>query len=204
MSTSNEHRAGASSPDGPPPHAVTQLLEALRHDDAGSTALDALFREVYDELQQLAHAQRRKLGGGDTMRTTALVHEAYRKLSRNASDAEWLDRTHFFAVAAKAMRHILINYARRKNAQKRGGEWTQIQLDDTPLGTVDRAQILLDLDDALDRLETIDARMAQVVELRFFTGLSQKEIADALGVSTRTVRRDWRAARAWLADALRD
>lgn len=181
---------------------VTRLLSDLRSDDSPPEALDALFETVYDELQQVARAQRRKLGAGETMRTTALVHETYRKLV-DVSSADWEDRVHFFAVAAKAMRHILINYARKQNAQKRGGDWTQLALEDAPIGDVDRAEILLELDDALNRLADIDARRAKVVEYRFFTGLNQEEIAHVLDVSTRTVRRDWRAARAWLADALR-
>lgn len=181
---------------------VTRLLADLRSDDPTSASLDALFETVYDELQHVARAQRRKLGAGETMRTTALVHETYRKLV-DVSNADWEDRVHFFAVAAKAMRHILINYARKQNAQKRGGDWTQLALEDAPIGDVDRAEILLELDDALNRLAEIDARRAKVVEYRFFTGLNQEEIAHVLDVSTRTVRRDWRAARAWLADALR-
>ncbi len=178
---------------------VTRLLQTLR--EGSDTVVDVLFDRVYDELRRLAHRQLNRLRPGQTLNTTALVHEAYLKLV-NQSEAEWEDRTHFFAVAAKAMRHIIINYARKKSAEKRGGDAEHVTFNERLMAPQDSAEALITVDRALDHLAEQDERMAKVVELRFFGGLTQKESAAALNVSTRTVRRDWKAARAWLSKAL--
>jgi RNA polymerase sigma factor (TIGR02999 family) len=178
---------------------VTRLLQTLR--EGSDTVVDALFDRVYEELRALAHRQLNRLRPGQTLNTTALVHEAYLKLV-DQSEADWEDRTHFFAVAAKAMRHIIINYARKKSAEKRGGEDDPVPFDERIMAPQDSAEALITVDRALDQLAEQDERMAKVVELRFFGGLTQKESAAALDVSPRTVRRDWKAARAWLSKAL--
>lgn len=179
---------------------VTQLLRALRE---GDEVVDALFDRVYDDLHGLAHRQLNRLRPGQTLNTTALVHEAYLKLV-DQSEADWEDRTHFFAVAATAMRHIIINYARKQGAEKRGGDAEHVDFDERIMAPQESAEALVIVDRALDRLAERDERMARVVELRFFGGLTQEESAEALDVSTRTVRRDWKAARAWLSKALSD
>jgi len=178
---------------------VTALLQALDSED--DEVVDALFDRVYDELHDLAHRQLQRLKPGQTLNTTALVHEAYLKLV-DQSEAEWEDRTHFFAVSATAMRHVIINYARKQSAQKRGGEVTHVEFNERIMAPQEGAEALITVDRALDRLAERDERMARVVELKFFGGLTQKESAAVLDVSTRTVRRDWTAARAWLSKAL--
>jgi RNA polymerase sigma factor (TIGR02999 family) len=161
-------------------------------------ALDQLFGRVYDELRRLAH-HIRDGGGSDTLNTTALVHEAYIKLAASPS-LRVRSREHFFAVAARAMRQILVDAARRRMTQKRGGEAPpSITLDESLYAAPVRPAQLLALDEALTRLEAIDARRARVVEHRIFAGLTADETATLLGVSRPTVERDWRAARAWLA-----
>jgi RNA polymerase sigma factor (TIGR02999 family) len=165
----------------------------------GADALppDALFERVYDSLKGLAHSVR--VGrAGDTLSTTALVHEAFLKLSASSA-AGWKDEAHFFAVAARAMRQILVDAARRNVAQKRGGSASLlVSYDDAAHPAPIRPAELLALDAALDRLSRMDERRASVVEHRIFCGLSTVETAALLGVSTGTVERDWRAARAWL------
>lgn len=182
----------------PQSHSATQLLARMR---AGDTAApEALFAAVYEELRRLARQVR---GGraGDTLRTTALVHEAYVKLtSGNAPDYE--GRLHFFRTAARAMRQILTDAARRRLADKRGGGLPTVTFDEGVHAAPVDAERLLALDEAIDRLEALDPRAAQVVECRFFAGLSVEETAVALDISPRTVKRDWRAARAFLADDL--
>ena len=178
---------------------VTALLEDLR--EGGEGIVDRLFPLVYDELQRLAHRQLQRQRPGQTLNTTALVHEAYLKLV-DQTQAAWNDRAHFFAVSAKAMRHIILNYARDQSAQKRGGERERVTFDERLMVPQERAQTLLLLDEVLDRLTERDARMGRVVELRFFGGMTEKEIAQVLDVSARTVRRDWRSARAWLSRVL--
>lgn len=184
-----------------PDHDVTELLQALGAGNEG--ALDELFGVVYGELRRLAHDQRKRWIGEETLNTTALIHEAYLKLARG-EDARWQDRGHFFAVASKAMRHILIDRARRSRATKRGGKEAPGSLSesDTPEIEATALEDLLALDEALDLLQAQDARQAQVVECRFFGGLGVDETAEAVGVSSATVKRDWRAARVWLYDAL--
>lgn len=179
---------------------VTQLLRDLQE---GDEVVDALFDRVYDELHGLAHRQLNRLRPGQTLNTTGLVHEAYLKLV-DQSEADWEDRTHFFAVAATAMRHIIINYARKQSAEKRGGDAEHVAFDEQIMAPQESAEALVTVDRALDRLAERDERMARVVELRFFGGLTQEESAAVLDVSARTVRRDWTAARAWLSKALSD
>ncbi len=161
-------------------------------------AVDQLFAQVYDELRRLAR-QVRGGRGGDTLNTTALVHEAWLKLA-GSSSLTVQGRAHFFAVAARAMRQILVDAARRRMAQKRGGDTPpSITFDEANHAEPVRASELIALDEALPRLETIDPRRARVVEHRIFAGLTSRETAELLDVSEPTVQRDWRAARAWLA-----
>lgn len=188
-----------SPPDraGPPvdPSEVTRLLEAARGGDA--RALDELYPLVYQELRGVAH---RALGGGrpgDTLDTTALVHEAYLKL-HGASAFQPQDRRHFFAVAARAMRQIVVDHARSRAAQKRGGAYQRVDLDAATISADDSGAALLALEEALRKLGDLNGRLAQVVELRFFGGLSVEETAEVLEVDPRTVKRDWRKARAVL------
>jgi RNA polymerase sigma factor (TIGR02999 family) len=173
---------------------ITALLTALRDGDRG--ALDRLFPLVYHELRDRAHRQLARHRPGDTLSTTALVHEAYLKLTDSAHQT-YHDRVHFFAVASRAMRQILVDYARRSMAAKRSGGHA-VSLDPDALADPGRAEELLALDEALTQLEKVDERLARIVELRFFGGLSVEETADALGISPRTVKRDWRKARAFL------
>lgn len=177
---------------------VTELLAAWRAGDAG--AVDALFPLVYAELRRIAGRQVGRSIGQATVGATALVHEAYIKLVDHTR-AQVQDRHHFFAVAAKAMRQILVDYVRRRGARKRGGN--RIERLDTDGVSVD-AQVfeLLAIDRALARLESIDARLGELVELRVFAGLSVPEAADAMGLSERTVKRDWQKARAFLVHEL--
>jgi len=182
------------------PKRITHILEAVRNGDEGS--LDRLFEVVYDDLKQRAHFQ--LAGSSPTLDTTALVHEAYVKLT-SGTNPQWQDRTHFFRVAARAMRQILIDRARRHLSQKRGAGAVQVNLDDIELGAANpdtSAETLMALDEALSRLAEQSTRLSQVVELRFFGGLSVQETASALDVSERTVKRDWRLARAFLHEAL--
>lgn len=180
---------------------VTQRLRAIR--SLRDPAADELFALVYDELRRLAAAQLRKERPGHTLTPTALVHEAYIKLVEQTR-VDWKNRAHFFAVAARAMRRILIDYARKRGAKKRGAGERPLVI---TLGAgrderATRLDELLTLDDALERLRALDERRARVVELRFFAGLQHREIGTALGVSEPTARRDWRLARAWLSREL--
>lgn len=185
-----------SAADGSDPREdVTELLAAARAGD--SSAAERLFAAVYADLKRIA---RRQLGGaGETLSPTALVHEAYLRLARPGALGQH-DRTHFFAVAARAMRQILVDHARRKAADKRGGGIAAGELDEGRIaaGGETAAEDLLALDAALARLAAADERLARVVELRFFGGLELAEIADVVGVSERTLKRDWRRARAFL------
>jgi RNA polymerase sigma factor (TIGR02999 family) len=173
---------------------VTQHLQALQNGD--DSAPDALWDEVYDELHRIAQRQLRRQRPGDTLNTTALVHEAYLKLTQ--SETSYEDRLHFYAVSATAMRHIIIDHARAKQRQKRGGDRNRTPLRPNHLPVHQRAEVLIDLDDALDRLADLRERLAKVVEYRFFGGMTEEEIADLLDLSPRTVRRDWKKAKAWL------
>lgn len=178
-------------PDGD----ITQLLLSWRSGDRSSA--DQLFARVYDELHAIAHRQLRRRRPGETLSTTALVHEAYLKLVDH-SRLEVKDRNHFFALAARAMRQILVDYARRRSAQKRGGGVPTALLDEGRVPVATRAAEVVAIDDALIRLAALDERLSQVVELRFFGGLSVEEAAEVMGCSDRTIKRDWRKARAYL------
>jgi RNA polymerase sigma factor (TIGR02999 family) len=174
---------------------ITQLLKGVQRGDR--SAFDRLLAVVYEELKRVAQRQMRRERAGHTLDTTALVHEAYLKLV-DQSEAVWQDRAHFFGVAARAMRQVLIDHARRRVAQKRGGGWERATLDEDLLGEQAPMEELVALDDALERLGQLDPRLVQVVEYRFFGGLTEEETAALLGITTRTVQRDWAKARAWL------
>jgi RNA polymerase sigma factor (TIGR02999 family) len=175
-------------------HEVTQLLQRVRAGDAD--ARDRLFPLVYEELRQVARRALRRERPDHTMRPTELVHEAFLKLGSAA--APWQDRAHFFGVAARAMRQILVDHARRRMAGKRGGGMIMTTLEDVGAEEGLPPEEVLALDAALDRLEKQDPRLRALVEYRFFGGLSDKEIAELLQISERTVNRDWAKARAWL------
>lgn len=183
---------------------ITGLLAAARQGDGNAT--QRLITLVYDELRAMARRQLRHWRQGQTITTTALVHETYLKLvDRNSTT--WDDRSHFFGVAALAMRHILVDAARRRVAKKRGGEEVRITFDELRLGgeTRDaeaRAVEILAIDRALTSLSALDGRLSRLVELRFFAGLTEEEAAEVMGTSERTVRRDWRKARSFLFQAL--
>lgn len=173
----------------------TQLLSrVVRGEDQ---ALDELIPIVYAELRGIARGQRGRLGGGETFNTTALVNEAFLKLA-GGRKPKWNDRCHFFAVAATIMRQILVDHARRRGSRKRGGGWQRIDLADVQLSADDQAELILDLDNALEALARLNPRLTRVVECRYFAGLGNDETAVALGVTEKTVRRDWIKARAWL------
>ncbi|MCA9291408.1 MAG: sigma-70 family RNA polymerase sigma factor [Phycisphaerales bacterium] len=175
----------------------------LTHFVAGEiSAAEALFPLVYDELRAIAAAQLRGFAGARTLQPTAIVHEAFLRLIKR--ETSFADAAHFKAVAAKAMRSLLIDHVRRKNATKRGGDHSRITLTDVPLSTTSTDVDLLALDESLEDLKALDARRARVVECRFFGGLTINETALALGVSTTTVDEDWRLARAWIAVRLGD
>lgn len=183
--------------DGGPesPEAITSLLRAVESGDRA--ALDRLFGLVYAELRRLARRQLHDAPPQQTLHTTALVHEVYLKLS---ADVGWStrDRSHFFALAARAMRYILIDHARRRTRRKRGGPEAPISLENAEVPVHGRGEELLALDEALGKLEAVDPELARLVEWRFFAGLSVEEVAQILAVSERTVKRQWRAARAFL------
>lgn len=181
------------------PPDPTQLLTDWRSGDRA--ALDQLFALVYDDLRRRARAQLR--GGGETLTTTALVHETYLKLIA-ANRVTWQDRAHFLALASMAMRQVLVSYARRNRAAKRGGGAGTISLEDVPIFTDSGAEDLLSLDDALLKLAAVDDRLSRTVEMRFFGGLTVEETAEAVGVSVNTVKRDWDRAKAWLSAELDD
>jgi len=177
------------------PGEVTKLLRRVSPSDRA--ALDDLLPLVYRELHALAQNKLRHQGPGHTLQPTALVNEAYLRLARQKRK-EWTDSRHFYRAAANAMRCILINHARDRQRDKRGGGAVRVPLDEQVLLFEERAIDLLDLEEALQRLEERDARQVDVVELRFFAGLTVRETAEVLGVSARTVEDDWSFARAWL------
>ena len=181
---------------------VTRLLERLREGEA--QAWDELLPLVYDELRRLSRGQRRKARPYETLNTTALVHEAYLKLAARDEPAPFQDRQHFFRVAARAMRDVAVDYARRQQAEKRGGGEAPVTLDEAIDSGEQRLSEVLAIEDALQGLEKLDARQAQVVELRYFAGFSIPETAEILGISPATVKREWAAARAWLYRAMRE
>ena len=181
--------------DAPLMHEITQWLADWSNGDRA--ALDKLTPLVYRELHRLAQGYMRGERAGHALQTTALVNEAYIRLI-DADRMNWQNRAHFFAVAAKLMRHILVDFARSREQIKRGGGLRQVSLDEALTVSEDRSVALLDLDEALTALEKLDERQSRVVELRFFGGLTEVEIAEALHVSPRTVSGDWGVARAWL------
>ena len=186
------------------PGEITRLLAAAHEGD--SEAMDRLMTLVYDELRVMARRQFRSRRPGQTLTTTALVHEAYLKLVDHPG-ATWQDRSHFLSVAAVTMRHILVDSARRRVAKKRGGEGVRVPFDDLHLSLEEpssdaRAVEVLALDRALTSLAALNERLSRLVELRFFGGLNEEETARVMGTSERTVRRDWRKARAFLFQAL--
>lgn len=175
--------------------APASLLTELR--EGSQAALDELFPLVYQELRRRARAYLRDQPTGHTLTTTALVHETYLKLVI-AEEVSWQDRAHFLALAATAMRQVLISYARRNNAAKRGGGRVPVELDAAPILSDTGADHLLELDEALHRLTALNPRLSRVVELRFFGGLSIEETAEVIGVVPSTVKLDWQKAKAWL------
>ena len=177
---------------------ITRMLQAARGGD--QAAVEALYGQVYQELRRLARGQINRLRGG-TLQTTEVVHEAYLRLFGRAG-LEVGDRAHFYSVSARAMRQVLIDHFRSRQAAKRGGSEAPQTLEEGRIPIAGRGQALLDLDEALDRLAELDPRLAKVVELKFFGGLTQEEIGRALGISDRTVRSDWQKARAWLSREL--
>jgi RNA polymerase sigma factor (TIGR02999 family) len=183
----------------PPQSGITQLLEEVRQGE--QAALAELLPLVYGELRRLAGHYLRGERPDHTLQATALVHEAYLQLVGQTS-IEWQNRAHFFSVAAKVMRHILVDHARGHRAEKRGGGGLRLSLDEAVSFYEERDLSLVALDEALGRLARLDERQARVVELRFFGGLTTEEIAEVLKVSTDAVRYDWRMAKAWLHRAL--
>ncbi len=178
---------------------VTRLLVKWR---AGETeAFEALMPLVYQELRRLAHHHLKKERAGHTFHTTDLVHEAYLNLAEKEA-TPWQNRTHFFAVAAHAMRGILIDYARRRNRKKRGGGKADLNLDDVQVCAEDKLEDLITLDQAMNLLADIDGRLCRIVECRYFAGLTIEETAEALEISPATVKRDWQVAKAWLRRAI--
>ena len=180
---------------------VTEVLVALRDGEVG--AWDRLFDLLYDDLKKVARAQLRRLRPGQTLNTTGLVHEAYLKCV-DQTRVELNDRGHFYAVAARAMRQILVDYARRLSRGKRGGGVPPLELDEERLRDHrDDAEQILAVDDALNKLAKHSSRQAKIVEYRYFIGLTEEEIGDLLSVTSRTVRNEWTRARAWLHEAMR-
>jgi RNA polymerase sigma-70 factor, ECF subfamily len=180
-------------------HRVTQLLKHWSHGD--DAALAELTPLVYEELRRLAH---RQMGGerpDHTLQTTALVNEAYLRLA-GQTNPSWQGRAHFFGVAARAMRQILVNYAKSYRSQKRGGGAIKVELDEAAIVSPEQSKAIVDLHEALERLGTLDSRKTRVVELKYFGGLNDGEIAEVMKMSTVTVRRDWVFAKAWLYDEL--
>lgn len=178
-----------------PPSEVSLLLQGWRNGDRQS--LDALLPLVYKELRRLAHFQLQKERPGHTLQSAALVHEAYLRMI-GLNGPQWESRTHFFAIAAQLMRQILVDYARRHGAAKRGGSICKVSLEEATMASRRKDVDIVALDDALNALAKIDPRQSRVVELRFFAGLSLREISEALEIAPATVQRDWTAARAWL------
>lgn len=174
---------------------VTKLLDAWSAGDGA--ALGQLMPLVYDELRRMAKRYMSSQASGHTLQTTALIHEAYLKLADN-KEKRFSNRAHFFAVAANAMRHILVDHARSQQADKRGGKTEIIALDDAPVVSLERASEIVALDEALNNLFALEERKGRVVELRYFGGLSIEETAEVLKVSVDTVMRDWRFAKMWL------
>ena len=179
-----------------PPTTVTQLLVKARSGD--SSALADVFPLIYEELRRLAQFQLQREPDGHTLTPTALVHEAYMRLVDHYTRMQWTGRAHFMSVAATAMRRILVDHARGHRSLKRGGALSRVSLDSVELGTEERAELLIAVDEALVKLKEVDGRQAQVVECRFFGGMTEEETAEALGIGLRTAKRDWAKAKVWL------
>jgi RNA polymerase sigma factor (TIGR02999 family) len=179
----------------PPEHEITQLLAQWR--EGNQSALDDLYPLVYDELHRLARRYMSRERKGHTLQTTALINEAYVRLV-DQKNVPWANRSHFFAISAQIMRRILIDHARRHQYAKRGGGARQVSLEEAATVVPDQSEELLRLDEALKSLAEMDPRRSQVVELRYFGGLNNEEIAGVLHISENTVTRDWNMARAWL------
>jgi RNA polymerase sigma factor (TIGR02999 family) len=183
----------------PPSHQVTQLLIAWG--DGDESALDELLPLVYDELRRLARQYMRRERPGNTLQTSALVNEAYLRLI-DQRDVRWQNRAHFYGIAAQLMRRILVDHARKRSYQKRGGGAHRVTLEEGLIVSDERAGDIVALDDALNSLAAVDQRQSRIVELRFFAGLSIEETAEVLAVSPGTVMRDWTFAKAWLRRAI--
>jgi RNA polymerase sigma factor (TIGR02999 family) len=179
----------------PLPHDVTQLLVAWSNGD--EAARDQLIPLVYEELHRLAHHYMNRERPGHTLQTSALVNEAFVRLV-DQRDVHWQNRSHFFGIAAQMMRRVLVDYARSRQYQKRGGDVVQVSLNEELIVSNEQTAEVVALDDALKSLATFDERKCQIVELRFFAGLSIEEAAQVLGISPGTVMRDWTLAKAWL------
>jgi RNA polymerase sigma factor (TIGR02999 family) len=179
---------------------VTRVLAEIRQAGDGGN-LDPVLPLVYDELQRLAHHQLRSERSDHTLQTVDLIHEAYLKLGA-LGHIQWQNRAQFFAIAAQAMRRVLVSYALRRTRFKRGGKQYRVPLDDAMLVSEAQSDEVLALNNALSRLESINERLSRIVECRYFAGLSIEETAEALSISPATVKRDWTMARAWLHRAL--
>jgi RNA polymerase sigma factor (TIGR02999 family) len=180
-------------------HTITVLLGRWRAGD--QNAANELMTLVYGELHRIAAREMRREQGEHTLQTTAVVHEAYLRIGRS-EQIDWQDRAHFFAVAASQLRRVLVDHARRRRSEKRGGGVTPLSLIESDGGAIAIDERLLAVDEALDRLKAMDPRAAKVVELRFFGGLSESEAAEVLQVSVATLKRDWDFAKSWLAAQL--
>ncbi len=174
---------------------ITRLLHAHAGGDRG--AIDQLVPLVYEQLRRIARRQLARDGRPQTLSTTSLVHEAYMQLA-DESGVAWQNRSHFFAICARAMRRILVDAARRRGAAKRGGSLPRLEVDPSLIGVDGQTELVLAVDQALGRLAGVEPRLERVVECRYFAGMSEEETAEALAVSLRTVQRDWMRARAWL------
>ncbi len=176
---------------------ITRLLGRLAEGD--STAFEQLIPLVYEDLRLIAHRHLRRHGGAITLNTTALVHEAYLRLA-DSTKLQWKDRGHFLAVYSVVMRNLLVDIARKRRAVKRGGDQVRVTLDEDTARVDHQAEHVLAVDSALSRLSDLDTRLSRVVECRFFAGLTEEETASALGVTSRTVQRDWARAKALLSE----
>lgn len=176
-------------------HQISLLLDRWNHGD--KLALEQLMPIVYDELRRMARGALRRQPGGESFQTSDLLHETYIKLA-GKEEHDWKNRAHFFGVAATAMRHILVDYARSKIAQKRGGIQERLSLHDNIADAGAQSTQVVALEDALKMLAGLDERKSRIVELKFYGGLTNEEAAESLGISVETVKRDWRFARAWL------
>ncbi|REL24228.1 sigma-70 family RNA polymerase sigma factor [Rhodohalobacter sp. SW132] len=178
---------------------ITKYLSDARKGD--SEAFNLVYSQLYDELRSIAHRQLFHQPRGETLNTTALVHEAYERLVGN-SQIDWQDRNHFYALTSRAMRYILVDYARRCSAKKRGGDKQKVSLDAVQLAIEERSAELEALDEALSQLSSHNKQLEQLVELKFFGGLTYKEIAGIMDRSERSLRRDWQRARTWIYSAM--